>query len=75
VHLEGNIKPHVYKKFEIFWTNNASTMACPNSKNGRKNELRPLGINGEGGQQSFGGLKNHFLELIWIAGVHNLVLS
>jgi hypothetical protein len=29
----------------------------------------------EGGHQSFGGLKNHFLELIWIVGVHNLVPS
>ena len=48
MHLEASIKPHVCQKFEIFWTNNASTMACPNFKNGLKNglknELCPLGI-------------------------------
>jgi hypothetical protein len=36
------------KKFEIFWTNIAYTMAWPNSKNGPKNGpkngLHPLGI-------------------------------
>jgi hypothetical protein len=37
-------KPHVYRKFEIFWTNIASTMDCPNFKNGQKNGLGPLGI-------------------------------
>jgi hypothetical protein len=31
------------KKIEIFWTNIASTMAYPNSQNGPKNGLRPLG--------------------------------
>jgi hypothetical protein len=45
VHLEATTKPHVHQKFEIFWTNIASTMACPNSKNGPKNGLRPLGVN------------------------------
>jgi hypothetical protein len=29
----------------FFWTNIASTMAGPNSKNGPKNGLRPLGVN------------------------------
>jgi hypothetical protein len=29
----------------IFWTNIASTMACPNFKNGPKNGLRYLGVN------------------------------
>jgi hypothetical protein len=27
-----------------FWTNIASTMACPNFKNGPKNGLGPLGV-------------------------------
>jgi hypothetical protein len=45
VHLEASTKPHVHRKFEIFWTNIASTMACPNFKNGPKNGLGPLGIN------------------------------
>jgi hypothetical protein len=44
VHLEASTKPHVYRKFEIFWTNIASTMACPNFKNGPKNGLGPLGV-------------------------------
>jgi hypothetical protein len=30
--LEANTKPHVHQKFEIFWTNIASTMACPKFK-------------------------------------------
>jgi hypothetical protein len=42
--LQASTKPHVHQKFDIFWTNIASTMACPNSKNGPKNELHPLGI-------------------------------
>jgi hypothetical protein len=42
--LKASTKPHVHQKFEIFWTNIASTMACPNFKNGPKNELRPLEI-------------------------------
>jgi hypothetical protein len=46
VHLEASTKPHVHQKFEIFWTNIASTMACPISKNGPKMGLRPLGVNG-----------------------------
>jgi hypothetical protein len=44
VHLEASSKPHVHRKFEIFWTNIASTMACPNFKNGPKNGLRCLGV-------------------------------
>jgi hypothetical protein len=47
VHLEASTKPHVHQNFESFWTNIASTMACPNSKNGPKNGLRPLGVNGD----------------------------
>jgi hypothetical protein len=45
VHLEAGTKPHVHRKFEIFWTNIASTMACPNFKNGPKTRLCPLGVN------------------------------
>jgi hypothetical protein len=45
VRLEASTKPHIHQKFEIFWANIATTMACPNSKNGPKNGLRPLGIN------------------------------
>jgi hypothetical protein len=44
VHLEASTKSHVHRKFEIFWTNIASTMACPNFKNGPKNGLGPLGV-------------------------------
>jgi hypothetical protein len=44
VRLEASTKPHVHKKFEIFWTNIASTMTCPNFKNGPKNGLCPLGV-------------------------------
>jgi hypothetical protein len=44
VHLEASTKPHVHQKFEIFWTNIASTMACPNFKNGAKNGLDSLGV-------------------------------
>jgi hypothetical protein len=44
VHLEAGTKPPVYQKFEIFWTNIASTMACPNFKSGQKNGLGPLGV-------------------------------
>jgi hypothetical protein len=43
--LEASTKAHVHQKFEIFWTNIASTMAYPNFKNGPKNELCPLGVN------------------------------
>jgi hypothetical protein len=42
--LEASTKPHVHRKFEIFWTNIASTMACPNFKNGPKKGLGPLGV-------------------------------
>jgi hypothetical protein len=45
VHPEASTKPHVHRKFEIFWTNIASTMACPNFKNGPKMGLGPLGVN------------------------------
>jgi hypothetical protein len=45
VRLEASTKPHVHQKFEIFWTNIASTMTCPKSKNGPKKGLRPLGVN------------------------------
>jgi hypothetical protein len=44
VRLEASTKPHVHQKFQIFWTNIASTMACPNFKNGPKNGLCPLGV-------------------------------
>jgi hypothetical protein len=44
VRLEASTKPHVHQKFKIFWTNIASTMACPNPKNGPKNGLRPLRV-------------------------------
>jgi hypothetical protein len=44
VRLEASTKPHVHQKFEIFWTKIASTMACPNFKNGPKIGLRPLGV-------------------------------
>jgi hypothetical protein len=43
--LEASTKPHVHQKFEIFWTNIASTMACLNFKNGPKNGLGPLEVN------------------------------
>jgi hypothetical protein len=45
MHLETSTKPHVHRKFEIFWTNIASTMDCTNFKNGPKIGLRPLGVN------------------------------
>jgi hypothetical protein len=44
VRLEASAKSHVHQKFEIFWTNIASTMACPNFKNGPKNGLGPLEV-------------------------------
>jgi hypothetical protein len=47
VRLEASTKPHVHQKFEIFWTNIASTMACPNFKNGLKTGLRPLEVNSQ----------------------------
>jgi hypothetical protein len=47
VHLEASTKPHVHQKFEIFWTNIASTMACPNFKNRPKKGLGPIGVNFE----------------------------
>jgi hypothetical protein len=45
VRLEASTKLHVHQKFEIFWTNIASTMACPNFKNGPKIGCRPLEVN------------------------------
>jgi hypothetical protein len=45
VRHEASTKPHVHQKIEIFWTNIASTMACPNFKNGPKIGLRLLGGN------------------------------
>jgi hypothetical protein len=45
VRLEASTKPHVHQKFEFFWTNIASTMGCPSSKNRPKKGLRPLGVN------------------------------
>jgi hypothetical protein len=45
VRLKASTKPHVHRKFEIFWTYIASTMAYPNFKNGPKNGLGPLGVN------------------------------
>jgi hypothetical protein len=53
VRLEANTKPHVHQKFEIFWTNIASTMACPMSKNGPKKGLRPLGVKPKADSQAF----------------------
>jgi hypothetical protein len=44
VRLEASTKPHVHQKFEIFWTNIASAMGCPNSKNRPEKGLRPLGV-------------------------------
>jgi hypothetical protein len=51
--LEASTKPHVYQKFEIFWTNIASTMACPNFKNGPKNGLGPLGVKFDMGNNKY----------------------
>jgi hypothetical protein len=45
VHLETSTKPHVHRKFKIFWTNIASTMACPNFKKAWKMASSPLGVN------------------------------
>jgi hypothetical protein len=44
VHLEASTKPHFQQKFAIFWTNIASTMVCPNFKNGPKYGLGHLGV-------------------------------
>jgi hypothetical protein len=44
VRLEASTKPHVHQKFEIFWTNIASTMAYPNFKKDRKMASRTLGV-------------------------------
>jgi hypothetical protein len=53
VRFEASTKPQVHQKFEIFWTNIASTMACPNFKNGPKNSLGPLGVNSKGKSNPF----------------------
>jgi hypothetical protein len=45
VRLEASTKPHVHQKIEIFWTNIASSMTCPNFKKWPKNGLCPLGVN------------------------------
>ena len=44
MHLKASNKPHVHQKFEIFWTNIASAMACLNFKNGPKTGLPPLRV-------------------------------
>jgi hypothetical protein len=44
VPLEASTKPHVHQKFEIFWTNILSTMACPNFKKTLKMASSPLGV-------------------------------
>jgi hypothetical protein len=47
-YIQCSTKPFVDQKFEFLWTNIASTMACPNFKNGRKNGRKnglPLGVN------------------------------
>jgi hypothetical protein len=36
VPLEASTKQHVHQKFEIFWTNIASTKACQTSKKPQK---------------------------------------
>jgi hypothetical protein len=61
VHLETSTKPHVHWKIENFGTNIASTMACPNFKNGPKTGLRPLGVKG-----TLGNIEELFFLLsIW----------
>jgi hypothetical protein len=44
VRFETSTKPHIHQKFEVFGTNIASTMNCPNFKNGPKTRLRRLGV-------------------------------
>jgi hypothetical protein len=44
VRLEASTKPHVHQKFEIFWTNIASTMACPMSKKWAKKGVNGCGV-------------------------------
>jgi hypothetical protein len=39
MHLEASTKPHIHQKIQIFWTNIAFTMACPNFKMGQKMAL------------------------------------
>jgi hypothetical protein len=56
--LEASTKPHVHRKFEIFWTNIASTMTCPNIKNKPKNGLRPLGVRGTKLSYKYGSIKS-----------------
>jgi hypothetical protein len=58
--LEASTKPHVQKKFEIFWTNIESTMACQNFKNGPKKVLRCLGVKSLGLPTVFGNEKVSF---------------
>jgi hypothetical protein len=58
VRLEASTKPHVHQKFEIFWTNIASTMACPNFKNGPKNGLGPLGV-----KETYASIISHVIKV------------
>jgi hypothetical protein len=44
---EASTKPHVHQKFEIFWTNIASTMAYPNFKKASKMASRTSGVKGK----------------------------
>jgi hypothetical protein len=69
VHLEASTKPHVHQKFEIFWTNIASTMAYPNFKNGPKKGLGPLGVK----QYTTPSIKHpklNFLVISFIRTIH-----
>jgi hypothetical protein len=61
VRFEASTKPHVHRKFEIFWTNTASTMACPNLKNGPKTGLCPLGVNPKA-QKEFDNLRKTIIK-------------
>jgi hypothetical protein len=70
MHLEASTKPHVHQKFGIFWTNIASTMACPNFKNRPKNGPGPLGIN------TFECIYNLFQSIYDIFQcIHDIVIS
>jgi hypothetical protein len=63
--LEASTKPHVHRKFEIFWTNIASTMACPNFQNGPKNGLGPLGV-----KHIRGVFKEYSKNMFSMSGLH-----
>jgi hypothetical protein len=64
VHLEVSTEPYVHQKFEIFWINIASTMACPNCRNGPKNRLRPLGVNSQIGISSSSSFFNYAINFM-----------